>query len=72
VLLERVSQVLGFGHLGVGRLEVVQRWQGVYASSPRHPYLVAEPEPGVTAVSVTSGVGMTISFGLASRVFASF
>lgn len=64
VLLERVRRVLG-----VEQLEVVQRWQGVYASSPRHPYLVAEPEQGVTAVSVTSGVGMTISFGLAARVF---
>lgn len=67
VLLERIRRVLG-----VERLEVVERWQGVYASSPQHPYLVAEPEPGVTAVSITSGVGMTISFGVAASVFASF
>lgn len=65
VLLDRIRRVLG-----VQRLEVVERWQGVYASSPLHPYLVAEPEPGVTAVSITSGVGMTISFGVAAQVFA--
>jgi hypothetical protein len=65
VLLDRIRRVLG-----VERLEVVERWQGVYASSPQHPYLIAEPEPGVTAVSVTSGVGMTISLGLAAKVFA--
>jgi FAD dependent oxidoreductase TIGR03364 len=64
VLLARISRVLG-----VDGLRVVQRWQGVYASSPQHPYLVAEPEAGVTAVSVTSGVGMTISLGLAQKVF---
>lgn len=65
VLLDWVARVLG-----TGPLTVLQRWQGVYASSPQHPYLVAEPVPGVTTVSVTSGVGMTISLGLAQRVFA--
>ncbi|MCU1421429.1 MAG: hypothetical protein JWN36_1080 [Microbacteriaceae bacterium] len=64
VLLRRIGEVLG-----EGGLRVVERWQGVYASSPRHPYLVHEVSPGVTAVSVTSGVGMTISFGLARRFF---
>ena len=67
VLLDRIGRVLG-----VQRLEVVERWQGVYASSPRHPYLTAEPEPGVTAVAITSGVGMTISFGVAASVFDAF
>ena len=65
LLLARVARVLG-----VNRLRVLQRWQGVYASSVQHPYLVAEPERGVTAVTVTSGVGMTISLGLAAKVFA--
>jgi FAD dependent oxidoreductase TIGR03364 len=64
VLLRRIGEVLG-----VDEVRVVERWQGVYASSPRHPYLVHEVSPGVTAVSVTSGVGMTISFGLARRFF---
>jgi D-hydroxyproline dehydrogenase subunit beta len=65
LLLDRIADLLG-----VRELRVVQRWQGVYASSPQHPYLVEEVAPGVTAVSVTSGVGMTISHGLARRVVA--
>ncbi|MET4780866.1 TIGR03364 family FAD-dependent oxidoreductase [Glaciihabitans sp. UYNi722] len=64
LLLDRIAQLLG-----VDSLRVVERWQGVYASSPQHPYLVEEPLSGVSVVSVTSGVGMTISFGLAKAVF---
>jgi FAD dependent oxidoreductase TIGR03364 len=58
--------------LGIGQLRLVERWQGIYASSARQPYLIAEPVPGVTTAIVTSGVGMTISFGLAERTFAGF
>jgi FAD dependent oxidoreductase TIGR03364 len=54
--------------LGRRDLRVLQRWQGIYAASPVAPYLVSSQGDGVTAVSVTSGVGMTISFGLAMRV----
>jgi hypothetical protein len=53
--------------LGARALTVHQRWTGVYASAPR-PFLVDSPEPGVTAVAVTSGIGMTTAFGLAERV----
>lgn len=67
LLLERIAAVLG-----VGGVRVLERWQGVYASGPLHPYLVAEVSPGVTAVAVTSGVGMTISFGLARFVLDRF
>jgi FAD dependent oxidoreductase TIGR03364 len=70
VLLRRISQVLGVPERGAGSLQVIERWQGIYASSPKQPYLVTELSPGVTAVAVTSGVGMTISFGLARRFFA--
>lgn len=74
-LLARIAQVLGVDGSPAdlrqpAGLRVVERWQGVYASSATQPYLVAEIAPGVTAVSVTSGVGMTISFGLARRFFA--
>ncbi len=65
LLLARVRDVLG-----VPSVRVVERWQGVYASSPQHPYLIEEISPTVTAVSVTSGVGMTISFGLARKVMS--
>lgn len=51
---------------------VLQRWQGIYASSPQQSFLIKELQPGVTAVSVTSGIGMTISFGLAQKTFAQF
>lgn len=66
LLLEEQSAVLGRD------LEVIQRWQGIYAASDVGPYLVREVEPGVTVVSVTSGVGMTLSFGLAERTLAAF
>lgn len=52
------------------QVSVRRRWRGVYASSRRAPFLVAEPVPGVTVASVTSGIGMTTAFGLARRVFA--
>lgn len=51
-------------------LEIIQRWQGVYASSVVGPLLDREVLPGVTVVSVTSGVGMTLSFGLAHRTIS--
>ncbi|MGW3041971.1 TIGR03364 family FAD-dependent oxidoreductase [Kitasatospora sp. NPDC001159] len=55
--------------LGVERLRILERWQGVYASSPRGPLLVRDLAPGVRAISVTSGIGMTLSFGLAAATF---
>lgn len=58
--------------LGTGPFTVLQRWQGIYASSPQQSFLIKELQPGVTAVSVTSGIGMTISFGLAKKTFAQF
>ncbi len=64
VLLEEIA-----GVLGVRELKVKERWQGIYASSSRQPYIIEEVAPGVTAAIVTSGVGMTISFGLAEKTF---
>jgi FAD dependent oxidoreductase TIGR03364 len=63
VLLAEIGTILGV------ELRVRERWQGIYASSPRQPYLVAEAGPGVTAVSITSGVGMTIALGVAEKTF---
>ncbi|WP_345153151.1 TIGR03364 family FAD-dependent oxidoreductase [Arthrobacter ginkgonis] len=64
-LLEEIRSVLD-----VEDLTVTQRWQGIYASSEKGPLLVRDVAPGVTAVSVTSGIGMTVSFGLAERNLA--
>lgn len=50
-------------------LRVLQRWQGVYASGPR-PFEVLAPAPGVQAVAITAGVGMSIAPALAERVIA--
>ncbi|MES1211965.1 MAG: TIGR03364 family FAD-dependent oxidoreductase, partial [Leifsonia sp.] len=58
--------------IGAPGLRVQERWQGIYASSARQPFLIAAPEPGVTTAIVTSGVGMTISLGLAERTFGVF
>ena len=67
ILLEAIATILG-----AAELRVVERWQGVYASSAQRPFLIAEPEPGVTVAIVTSGVGMTISLGLAEKTFGTF
>lgn len=57
--------------LGSGPLTVRERWRGVYASAPA-PFLDVTPMPGVRAVSVTSGIGMTTALGLAPRVLDGF
>jgi D-hydroxyproline dehydrogenase subunit beta len=65
ILLSEIAQILG-----VSTLKVKERWQGIYASSAKQPYLVEEVAPGVTVAIVTSGVGMTIGFGLAEKTFS--
>jgi D-hydroxyproline dehydrogenase subunit beta len=56
--------------LGAPRLEVVQRWHGIYPSAPGDPFLVERPLPGVAVVEIVSGVGMTTALGVAPRTFA--
>lgn len=64
LLLREAARVLG-----IRDVRVTERWQGVYASSSRGPLLVRDVAAGVRALSVTSGVGMTLSFGLAAATF---
>ena len=47
---------------------IAQRWHGVYAKHPTEQYLVVGAEGGARIVVVTSGVGMTLAFGLAERI----
>ena len=47
-------------------IEVVERWQGVYAKSGSVNVVREDLTPTVTAVVVTTGIGMTISQGLAA------
>jgi D-hydroxyproline dehydrogenase subunit beta len=54
--------------LAVPDLRVVHRWTGVYASAAGSEFLRAEVAPGVHAVVVTTGIGMTTAFGLADAV----
>ena len=49
-------------------LTVRRRWRGVYADSPSTDFVIAAPHPGVRAVAVTSGIGMTTGLGLAAAV----
>jgi FAD dependent oxidoreductase TIGR03364 len=54
-------------YLRAPSLAIAQEWHGVYAKHPNSPYLLQEPRPRVRLVTVTSGIGMTMSFGLAEK-----
>jgi FAD dependent oxidoreductase TIGR03364 len=62
LVLREIERLLGTA------VTVRRRWRGVYASSPKAPFLVTEPMEGVTVASVTTGIGMTTALGLAKRV----
>jgi FAD dependent oxidoreductase TIGR03364 len=44
-----------------------EQWHGVYAKHPEEPYVRFSPCEGVHVVAVTTGAGMTLSFGLAEE-----
>lgn len=50
------------------RLQVTERWHGVYPKHPLNADLVISPQPGVLVVNGLGGAGMTLSFGLAEEV----
>ena len=49
-------------------LEIAEQWHGVYAKHPSQPWLIFEPSEHVRILTVTSGIGMTMSFGLAEQI----
>lgn len=61
LLLDEASTLLG-----TDELAVQERWRGVYASTDE-PFVVASPAPGVLAVTVGSGIGMSTALGLAAE-----
>lgn len=59
------------GFLNAPTFRIHQRWYGVYARHPDHPYLVLQPAPGVRIVTSPGGSGMTLSFGIAEETLGS-
>jgi len=56
-------------YLRVRSLEIAETWHGVYAKHPEHAYMRFSPADGVQVITVTSGIGMTMSFGIAEETF---
>jgi len=50
-------------------LHILERWNGYYPKLDEHSEYLESPDPGVTIVQVTNGLGMTLAFGLAEEVF---
>jgi FAD dependent oxidoreductase TIGR03364 len=49
------------------RLEISQRWNGVYSKHREKPFVSLSPADGVRVVTAVGGSGMTLSFGLAEN-----
>lgn len=60
LLLHRATAVLG-----IDKPRVLQRWKGQYADSPGTNLVLERPDSRTTVAVVTSGIGMTLSFGVA-------
>ncbi|MEN5201970.1 TIGR03364 family FAD-dependent oxidoreductase [Pseudomonas wadenswilerensis] len=63
-MIELAEQTLG------GRIEVVERWQGVYGSGGPGPFSLLQVAPGVSAALMHSGVGMSVGPALAEQHIA--
>lgn len=61
ILLEHTRKLFG-----VNDINVTERWQGVYTSAPGQEFLIEEPVERTHVVTVTTGIGMTTSMGLAA------
>ncbi len=66
LILHEMQRLLCLGHY-----QVTERWTGIYPSGPQDA-MVKQVLPGVQLVSVTSGTGMSTSFGLAEEVVQSW
>jgi FAD dependent oxidoreductase TIGR03364 len=58
-ILQEMQRMLCLGHY-----QVTERWTGIYPSGPKDAFFETVL-PGVQLISVTSGTGMSTSFGLA-------
>jgi glycine/D-amino acid oxidase-like deaminating enzyme len=66
LILHEMQRTLCLGHY-----QVTERWMGTYPSGDQDA-MVHQVLPGVQLVSVTSGTGMSTSFGLAEEVVESW
>ncbi|WP_439887125.1 TIGR03364 family FAD-dependent oxidoreductase [Pseudomonas sp. MBLB4123] len=64
LLIELAEHTLG------GKLEVLERWQGVYGARGPGPFSVLAAAEGVTAVLMHTGLGMSVGLGLGERTVA--
>ncbi|MDC7826658.1 TIGR03364 family FAD-dependent oxidoreductase [Pseudomonas sp. BLCC-B13] len=64
LLIDLAEHTLG------GRLQVLERWQGVYGSRGPGPFSVLRAAEGVTAVLMHTGLGMSVGLGLGERTVA--
>lgn len=63
-LLELAQETLGC------RLQVVERWQGVYGAKGPQPFSLLNIAPGLSATLMHSGVGMSVGPALGERAVA--
>ncbi|MDN5833349.1 MAG: TIGR03364 family FAD-dependent oxidoreductase [Brevibacterium sp.] len=63
LLLDRATSILG-----IDEPVVRQRWLGQYADSTDTNFILERPDERTTVAVVTSGIGMTLSFGIADRI----
>ncbi|WP_324710325.1 TIGR03364 family FAD-dependent oxidoreductase [Pseudomonas citronellolis] len=64
LLLDLAEDTLGM------RVEVVERWQGVYGARGPAPFSVLQVEVGISAVLMHTGVGMSVGPALGERTLA--
>lgn len=64
LLIDLAEHTLG------SRLQVLERWQGVYGSRGPGPFSVLRAAEGVTAVLMHTGLGMSVGLGLGERTVA--
>lgn len=54
-------------YLRAPTLEISEQWHGVYAKHPTRTWLRLAPADGVRIITFTSGIGITMCFGLAEQ-----
>jgi hypothetical protein len=63
-MIELAEQTLGC------KVQVVERWQGVYGSRGPGPFSFLRPAPGLSVALMHTGVGMSVGPAMAERNIA--